>query len=66
MYLLNYSPENFLEKNVEKKGHKKFIETIFKSKEWLELDKEPWHIENAIEKICRNNSRRKGKYRETF
>lgn len=50
--LIKYSPENFLEKNVEKKGHKKFIETIFKSKEWLELDKGTLSYENAIEKFA--------------
>ena len=50
--LVKYTPENFLEKNVKKERQEKFIETVFKSKEWLELDRGTLSYEDAIEKFA--------------
>ena len=50
--LVKYAPENFLEKNVKKERQEKFIETVFKSKEWLELDRGTLSYEDAIEKFA--------------
>ena len=50
--LIKYTPENFLENNVKKERQEKFIETVFKSKEWLDLDKGTLSYENAIEKFA--------------
>ncbi|WP_278539031.1 HAD family hydrolase [Fusobacterium varium] len=49
--LIKYSPESFLEKNVKKERQEKFIATVFKSKEWLELDRGTLSYEDAIEKF---------------
>ena len=50
--LIKYSPESFLEKNVKKERQEKFIATVFKSKEWLELDRGTLSYEDAIEKFA--------------
>lgn len=50
--LIKYTPENFLEKNIKKEKQEKFIETVFKSKEWLELDRGTLSYEDAIEKFA--------------
>lgn len=50
--LIKYTPENFLENNVKKERQEKFIETVFKSKEWLELDRGTLSYEDAIEKFA--------------
>lgn len=50
--LVKYTSENFLEKNVKKERQEKFIETVFKSKEWLELDRGTLSYEDAIEKFA--------------
>lgn len=50
--LIKYSPESFLETNVKKERQEKFIATVFKSKEWLELDRGTLSYEDAIEKFA--------------
>mgnify|MGYP000606512529 FL=1 len=50
--LIKYSSESFLEKNVKKERQEKFIATVFKSKEWLELDRGTLSYEDAIEKFA--------------
>lgn len=47
--LVKYSPENFLGKYVKEKNKEVFIKEIFKSKEWLELDRGTLSYEDAIE-----------------
>lgn len=47
--LVKYSPENFLNKYVKKENQEDFIINIFKSKDWLELDRGTLSYEDAIE-----------------
>ena len=47
--LVKYSPENFLNKYVKKENQEDFIINIFKSKDWLELDRGILSYEDAIE-----------------
>lgn len=47
--LVKYSPENFLNKYVKKENQESFIVNIFKSKDWLELDRGTLSYEDAIE-----------------
>lgn len=47
--LVKYSPENFLNKYVKKENQEAFIINIFKSKDWLELDRGTLSYEDAIE-----------------
>lgn len=47
--LVKYSPENFLGKYVKEENKEVFIKEIFKSKEWLELDRGTLSYEDAIE-----------------
>ena len=47
--LVKYSPENFLKKYIKEKNQEAFITNIFKSKEWLELDRGTLSYEDAVE-----------------
>lgn len=47
--LVKYSPENFLGKYVKSENQEVFITNVFKSKEWLELDRGTLSYEDAIE-----------------
>ena len=47
--LVKYSPENFLGKYVKSENQDVFITNVFKSNEWLELDRGTLSYEDAIE-----------------
>ena len=47
--LVKYSPENFLGKYVKSENQEAFITNVFKSKDWLELDRGTLSYEDAIE-----------------
>lgn len=47
--LIEYNPKKFIEKFVAKENREKFFEIVFKSKEWLELDRGTLEYEEAIE-----------------
>lgn len=47
--LISYDPKNFIEKYVKQENRDKFYEIVFKSKEWLELDRGTLEYDEAIE-----------------
>lgn len=47
--LISYNPIDFIEKNVKKENQQKFLEVVFKSQEWLDLDRGCLEYKEAIE-----------------
>lgn len=47
--LISYEPESFIEKYVKEKNREKFYEVVFKSKEWLALDRGTLEYDEAFE-----------------
>lgn len=64
--LVKYSPENFLNKYVKKENQEAFIINIFKSKDWLELDRGTLSYEDAIEIFTKRVSEEKESIEKLF
>lgn len=51
--LIRFNPEKFVEENIEKEYREKFIETIFKSQEWQDLDRGTLEYKDAIDRFIK-------------
>lgn len=47
--LISYNPKSFVEKYVKEENRERFYEVVFRSKEWLELDRGTLEYDKAIE-----------------
>lgn len=64
--LIDYNPIDFIEKNIKKENQQKFLEIVFKSQEWLDLDRGCLEYEEAIEIFSKKLPEEKQRIEDLF